>query len=240
VRRALLPLSVLVAIALLPLGPATAKKPVPTCDGLAATIVGTNGDDVLTGTPGPDVIVGLKGDDTIGGGLGDDVICGGKGADTLSGQGENDRLFGQQGDDVLDGGEGGCCTVSTNTGDDFLSGGQGDDELHTSDFPTLGNTLHGDQGNDRLFVWSGGWAYGGNGRDTIRQFTGNAFLSGGNGRDDILDWDDGGIQNETLTLAGGNGRDVLRSEDNTSIATLEGGHGSDTCSGGDTTTGCED
>ena len=238
-RRALLPLSALVAVALLPLGVATAKKPVPTCDGQPATIVGTNGDDTLTGTPGPDVIVGLKGDDTIRGGLGDDVICGGKGDDSLSGQGENDRLFGQHGDDVLDGGEGGCCNVSTNTGDDFLSGGQGDDELHTSDFPTLGNTLRGNQGNDRLFVWSGGWAYGGNGHDTIRQFSGNAFLSGGNGRDDILDWDDGGIQNETLTLAGGNGRDVLRSEDNTSIATLNGGNGSDTCSGGDTTTRCE-
>jgi hypothetical protein len=32
---------------------------------------------------------------------------------------------------------------------------------------------------------------------------------------------------------------VLRSEDNTSIATLNGGNGSDTCSGGDRTTRCE-
>ena len=47
-RRALIPLSLVVAIALPPLGGAAAKKPVPTCDGMPATIVGTNGDDLLT------------------------------------------------------------------------------------------------------------------------------------------------------------------------------------------------
>ena len=235
-RRVLLLLAIPAALAL-PLGAASAKKPVPTCDGLPATIVGTNGDDILLGTPGPDVIVGLKGDDQLSGGLADDVICGGKGDDTLSGQGEDDRLFGEHGDDVLDGGEGGCCTVATNTGDDFLSGGQGDDTLHTSDFPTLGNTLRGNQGNDQLFVWSGGWAYGGNGRDTIRQFGGNAYLSGGNGRDDILNWND--APNETVTMLGGNGRDTLLSEDATSTDDMDGGHGRDSCAGGDTTTRCE-
>jgi Ca2+-binding RTX toxin-like protein len=240
VRRAIL-LSglVLVAVALVPLTSASADKPTPTCDGLTATIVGTNGDDVLPGTIGNDVIVGLGGDDTITGDLGDDLICGGSGDDRLSGQGEDDRLFGQAGNDYLDGGEGGCCNVATNTGDDFLSGGPGRDELHTSDFPTLGNTLRGDQGRDRLFVWSGGWAYGGSGKDLIRQFTGNALLDGGNGNDDILDWNDGGAQNETLTLVGGNGADKLASEDATSTANMDGGRGPDTCTGGDTTTRCE-
>jgi hypothetical protein len=33
----------------------------PLCSGATATIVGTEGDDVLTGTPGPDVIAGLGG-----------------------------------------------------------------------------------------------------------------------------------------------------------------------------------
>ena len=231
----------LIAVALVPLTAATAKKPAKAkgCDGLAATIVGTNGDDTLMGTPGNDVIVGLGGDDTISGGLGDDVICGGSGDDALSGQGDDDRLFGQSGDDHLDGGEGGCCNPVTNTGDDFLRGGPGRDELHTSDFPTAGNTLHGDQGRDRLFVWSGGWAYGDNGKDVIRQFTGNAYLDGGKGNDDILDWDDGGAQNETLTLVGGNGADTLASEDNTSTSHMDGGRGPDGCTGGDTTTNCE-
>jgi Ca2+-binding RTX toxin-like protein len=232
---------VLVAVALVPLSSALAKKPAKPkgCDGLAATIVGTNGDDSLVGTPGNDVIVGLGGDDTITGGLGDDVICGGSGDDILSGQGDDDRLFGQSGDDFLDGGEGGCCNPVTNTGDDFLRGGPGRDELHTSDFPTLGNTLHGDQGRDRLFVWSGGWAYGDNGKDVIRQFTGNAYLDGGKGNDDILDWNDGGAQNETLTLVGGNGADTLASEDTTSTSHMDGGRGPDSCTGGDTTTNCE-
>jgi Ca2+-binding RTX toxin-like protein len=102
----------------------SAKKPAPTCDGQEATIVGTDGDDVMTGTTGNDVIVGLKG------------------GDNLSGHGGNDRLFGQQGKDVLDGGVGGCCARPANDGDDFLSGGQGHDVLHTSDFqsPVPGGT----------------------------------------------------------------------------------------------------
>jgi Ca2+-binding RTX toxin-like protein len=237
-RAVLLSLSLLIVVALVPLSPAAAKKPT-SCDGLAATVVGTNGDDTLVGTPAADVIVGLGGDDTISGGLGDDVICGGSGDDRLSGQGDDDRLFGQSGNDVLDGGEGGCCNVATNTGDDLLHGGPGRDELHTSDFPTLGNTLHGDQGDDRLFVWSGGWAYGESGKDEIRQFSGNAHLDGGNGRDDILDWNDGGAQNETITLAGGNGRDVLASEDTTSTTHMDGGRARDACTGGDTTARCE-
>jgi Ca2+-binding RTX toxin-like protein len=39
--------------------------PAATCDGKAATMVGTPGDDLLVGTSGVDVIVGLGGDDTI-------------------------------------------------------------------------------------------------------------------------------------------------------------------------------
>jgi len=209
------------------------------CDGLEATIVGTPGDDTLTGTAGNDVIVGGPGADVIRGGSGNDVICGGPGDDALAGQGEDDRLFGDPGDDLLDGGEGGCCSMPTNTGDDLLRGGPGNDTLHTSDFPTLGNTLYGDEGDDQLFVWTGGWAFGGNGRDVIRQFSGDAQLDGGNGEDDLLDWDDGGFKNETVTLAGGNGSDTLGSEDATSTSHLDGGNGADACSGGDTSAGCE-
>jgi Ca2+-binding RTX toxin-like protein len=96
----------------------SAAPPAITCSGLPATIVGTPGDDVINGTTGPDVIAGLDGNDVIDGGQGDDVICGGPGEDTLSGSGGNDTLF----------------------------GGQGNDDLHTSDFPTLGNTLYGRSG----------------------------------------------------------------------------------------------
>src|SRR4029078_2578105 len=77
-----------------------------TCNGLACTIIGTTGNDVLTGTSGPDVICGLSGNDTIFGGGGDDVICGGGGADELHGEGGSDSLLGQGGSDTLDGGAG--------------------------------------------------------------------------------------------------------------------------------------
>lgn len=238
-RAILLPLSVVVLLALVPFAPVSAKKPTPTCDGMTATIVGTDGDDVMSGTTGNDVIVGLKGDDSINGLEGDDVICGGKGDDDpLMGHAGNDRLFGQQGDDRMDGGVLGCCARPANEGNDFVSGGQGDDELHTADFLSTASTLMGNQGNDALNVWAGGSAFGGNGNDAISQFTGDAQLDGGNGKDDLTDGADGAPV-ETITLRGRNGRDRLRSLDATSNSTLDGGNGSDSCAGGDTTTNCE-
>ncbi|WP_319803463.1 ExeM/NucH family extracellular endonuclease [Planctomonas psychrotolerans] len=89
------------------------------CFGLVPTIVGTNGDDVLTGTNGRDVIMGLGGNDTIVGGTGDDVICGGAGDDRLTGSNGADVLLGGFGNDILDGGN----------GDDTLIGGPGEDRL---------------------------------------------------------------------------------------------------------------
>lgn len=226
-------------------GPATAAPPL-TCGGLEVTIVGTSGDDVIDGTAGHDVIAGLQGNDTIRGGDGEDVICGGSGDDFIEGQGDEDILFGEQGDDHLDGGEGGCCTVFTNTGDDVLSGGQGNDELHSSDFPQAGNTLYGDEGMDTIYIWRGGLAigamnhaYGGNGDDTIYQYSGDATIDGGNGDDVIVDWDDEGFANETIEMIGGRGADELTSQDATSTVNMDGGQGPDACVAGDTTTDCE-
>ena len=84
----------------------TTVPPGMTCDGRAATIVGTDGPDRLVGTPGPDVIVALGGDDLVVGMGGDDVICGGPGNDSLQGGDGNDRLFGEGGDDQCVGGPG--------------------------------------------------------------------------------------------------------------------------------------
>jgi RTX calcium-binding nonapeptide repeat (4 copies)/Domain of unknown function DUF11 len=97
---------------------ATTVNPV-TCGGLAATIVGTPGNDVINGTNGPDVIHGLSGNDRIEGKGGNDVICGGPGHDDLYGNDGNDRLFGEEGNDFLSGGN----------GNDTLDGGPGTDRL---------------------------------------------------------------------------------------------------------------
>jgi Ca2+-binding RTX toxin-like protein len=99
-----------------------------TCDGLAATIRGTGGNDTLTGTAGNDVVVGGGGHDVINGGGGDDVICGDDGVDRLFGDDGNDRIFGGTGTDTLDGGSGNDALFGE-AGVDRLLGGPGDDAL---------------------------------------------------------------------------------------------------------------
>lgn len=76
------------------------------CNGFAATIAGTLGNDAIPGTVGPDVIHGLNGDDFIRRGAGDDIICGGNGSDQPMGASGNDTLVGGNGNDTLEGGSG--------------------------------------------------------------------------------------------------------------------------------------
>ncbi len=92
-----------------------------TCNGLAATIVGSENDDELVGTAGDDVIVGLGGSDRILGGEGNDTICGGDGDDDLYGEGGDDLLLGEAGNDVMAGDNSGT------TGNDSCDGGTGID-----------------------------------------------------------------------------------------------------------------
>jgi Ca2+-binding RTX toxin-like protein len=92
------------------------------CGGKVATIVGTEGDDVLTGTAGADVIVGLGGNDTISGLDGNDTICGGDGNDLISGGNGDDALFGGAGNDTLKGGAGNN-TLNGGAGTDSCKGG---------------------------------------------------------------------------------------------------------------------
>jgi uncharacterized repeat protein (TIGR01451 family) len=122
------------------LGPAT-------CRGVAATITGTAGDDVLLGTGRPDVIVGFGGNDTIRAGAGQDLVCAGAGNDFLVGGSAADRLFGGTGRDRLLG-RGGPDLLKAGPGNDVLKGGRGADRLR------------GGSGFDRC--------RGGAGRDSIR------------------------------------------------------------------------
>ncbi len=154
--------------------------PVPMCNGLVATIVGTAGDDVLIGTNGPDVIVGLggndiikgrRGNDVICGGDGDDVLRGGRGADTLLGEGGDDTVKGGKGNDTIDGGDGDD-TLKGNSGRDVIDGGDGNDDLRGH---SGRDTLNGGDGDDYLA--------GNSGRDTLNGGDGDDTLKGGWGRD---------------------------------------------------------
>ena len=86
-----------------PVEPLDGVEEAPAADGqcrvLAAvcSILGTDGDDVLTGSPFDDIICGLGGNDRLDGGDGDDVLLGGEG---------DDGLVGGEGDDCMVGGPG--------------------------------------------------------------------------------------------------------------------------------------
>lgn len=99
----------------------------PQCMGLAATIVGTDGDDIIVGTDGDDVIVGKAGNDVIRGRGGNDVICGGAGDDVIYGGSGDDRIAGGSGDDTIFGGTGNDLIMGKG-GNDTAAGGSGVDD----------------------------------------------------------------------------------------------------------------
>jgi len=100
----------------------------PTCFDALATIVGTEGSDLLDGTSGDDVIVGLGGNDTIRGLAGNDRLCGDDGNDRLEGGDGNDKIRGGNGDDTLLG-EAGNDTLNGESGKDVCQGGSGANSL---------------------------------------------------------------------------------------------------------------
>lgn len=139
--------------------PRTPARSALSCDGHAATIVGTSGNDVISGTAGSDVIVALGGNDVVHGGGGRDYICGGSGNDTLSGGPGNDQIDGNGGDDTENGGSGnddlhggnGDDTLDGGTGSDNEDGGSGNDVLESDGDDTLesdGNDTIDCQGDD--------------------------------------------------------------------------------------------
>jgi len=145
-----------------------------TCIGLSATIVGTNGDDVLTGTVGDNVIAGLGGNDEINALGGNDLICGNDGNDIINGGVGNDNMVGGVGNDNMVGGDGndgllgeaGDDSMSGEAGGDFMNGGAGNDNMSGGagdDFGMSGGAgddsmnggagdegMFGDDGNDNL------------------------------------------------------------------------------------------
>ena len=213
----------------------------PTCHGKKATIVGTDGDDVLRGSDHPDVIVALGGNDTIYAGLGNDIVCagagadlihGGRGNDLLDGGAGTDRAFGDLGDDKVTGGGGDDDEASGGLGIDTVSGGPGDEDL-----------VRGDYGYDRMD--------GGPGKGDVASFSTavagrkgsgvwaslRAHKAFGDGHDRLFRFEalEGSAFRDTLigpatAIDGGPGDDTLIG--NRGTQTIDGGQGKDGCKGG--------
>jgi Ca2+-binding RTX toxin-like protein len=199
------------------------------CLGRKATIVGSEGPDVLEGSKGPDVIVGLGGNDSIFAGGGADLVCGGEGKDGILGAGGADRLVGQGGDDTVLG-EAKADHIAGEDGFDIIDGGPGNDRLHGGgqDLDIL-SYLFSPRG---VRVDFRGTAVG-EGRDTFRGF--NAVV--GSSHDDTLTGREGEQWFVPLGgddhVRGGSGADIVvyfLAEQNLSIDLVAGmasGEGSD-------------
>lgn len=220
---------------LLPSSAAPAAR--PSCQGKAATIVGTPGPDRLTGTGRADVIVGGAGDDVIDGLRGNDLICGGPGADRLLGGRGNDDLYG--GLDARVDGPAGTYLVG-----DILTGGPGDDLLaggtdrRKADSRRRPDTYSYAESRRRVVVDLSGSATPGTGRatgagtDTIVLGTTHGVtgsprgdtITGSRFRDRI----DGGGGNDTIRA--GSGADLIYPDGFTGVDgndTVEAGPGDD-------------
>lgn len=164
--------------------PVSAQAAAWTCDGVPATLVGTEGPDVLVGTDGPDVIVARQGDDVIRALAGDDIVCAGKGNDTVFGGQGFDILFGAQGNDTIHAADGADSARRTDVRGARMFGGQGNDEIHGTN---RWDRMQGGPGADRLFGYEGrDWMRGGPDNDNVDGGGGIDDLHGGNGRDDIV------------------------------------------------------
>jgi hypothetical protein len=222
------------------------------CRGVPATIIGSDGNDVITGTSGNDVIAAYDGNDTISAGAGNDTVCSGDGTDTLIGDAGDDTLdagggidtasfpgtvgvvanlaagtASGQGSDTLLGIENltGSSATDTLTGDanpNVISGMDGDDTLAGSDGDDM---IDGGAGNDILSGGGGNDSLlGGDGNDTVSGDGGNDTASGDAGADAVL----GGEGDDLMLLGPGNDR----AGGGNGNDTIVGGAGKDVSSGG--------
>ncbi len=218
----------------------------PLCNGLPATIIGTERNDVINGTNGDDVIVSLGGADNVAGKAGDDVIClgdgndtinGGQGDDIILGEGGKDNLSGSTGNDSIDGGAD-RDTIRGQNDDDILVGGEGGDRVEggggndTIDSGEGKDTVLGGSGNDVMDLGGGDdKGLGGAGNDTI---------NGGDGKDNIFGNDGNDILNgdaKNDVIDGGRGDDAL--DGGADFDKLNGQQGTDSCVNGESERNCE-
>lgn len=207
---------------------------------LAATITGTNDDELLRGTDGNDtisaaggrdVVQALAGDDTVSGGWGRDRVFAGAGNDTVDGDRGNDRVFGAAGNDSLSGSQGND-RIFGGLDNDQIQGGFGHDVIYGG----AGNdqTNGGPQG-DRIFGGSGDdVSAGGAGNDLILANLGVDKSFGGPGNDnlwalargDVHPGPNGEVDTVGDTLDGGTGNDRFHTRDG-EVDTISCGPGHD-------------
>jgi Ca2+-binding RTX toxin-like protein len=204
------PAAVLVAlVALGSAGSAQAAK--PRCFGLAATIVGTNGANVIRGTSGSDVIVARGGNDRVLGRGGNDRIClgagnGHAGFDLVQGGPGGDRLDGGADTDTLSFATSKAGVTANLTAGLSFGGatGEGDDKVRG--FEVVVGSSRADTLNGTA---SGDFLVGGGGNDHLWGFGGSDFLTGQGGHDELhsgsgdLDQLEGGPGNDFYDGAGG-------------------------------------
>lgn len=147
--------------------PVTAAAGPLMCHGVAATIVGTRGDDLLLGTDGNDVIVGLAGNDQVQDNGGDDLVCGNTGDDAIFTGAGDDKVWSGSGDDQVWFGEG-RDIVRTGDGADRVKvwreaqldrtpelwTGSGDDDVRMPGWSPGGLVLHAGGGADYVMAWA--------------------------------------------------------------------------------------
>ena len=186
-------------------------------------LIGSEFDDVLTieGSLGR-TLIGLEGNDLLTGGAGDDTLMGSEGNDTLRGAEGNDRIFGDAGNDFLNGNDGDD-TLFGNAGNDFFVGIGGTDSIHggdgidTNSFQGIGSGV-----TATIQADNSGTASHGQIRET---FTGIENLTGSD-FDDVLSV----FTNRNTVVRGRGGNDILTSSAGNDF--LVGGFGNDILRGG--------
>jgi Ca2+-binding RTX toxin-like protein len=228
-RHVLPVLALLAAVAPLP---AAATGVSVTCDGVPATIVGTDEGETLTGTSGDDVIAALGGPDVVDGLGGDDVICGDDGGDVLRGGPGADRLLGGLEDTDPDERLAGD-TLLGGPGDDYLdpgydpSGHPDRDHVRWGDAPRgvtvdLADGVTGTAsglGDDTIVLTGSPVLVGSRYGDTFRGSPGRDRVNAGGGSDTITL---GGGDDEVHPDAGGHDRrsaDVVRTGEGNDVVT---------------------
>lgn len=178
---------------------------------LAATRVGTSGNDLLFGSDTAQNLRGLAGNDTMMGGAGHDTLDGGAGNDSMSGMGGDDLyIVDTTADQVLENPDSGTDTVSASTSYTLGANVERLALTGTASLSGTGNTLDnvltGNAGSNAL--------NGGGGNDTLDGAAGADTLSGGTG-DDVYLVD---VSGDVVSEAAGAGTDTVRASVNVTLS----------------------